>query len=180
MLAFDIDGCMNYIKEDLFRIGEVYFQNFCIQYNPKGYYLKEMWCGAPEKAYSEFWEKYGYEIYTNPPRKDAVKLIKTIKELEISACYITTRDTTKEFSHVSMGEITQKWLIEYGIELPVYYCKHKEIVARELGVNLIVEDKPDNIEKLQKVTNVLIFDHPYNEAMEGNHIKRWDEISAYL
>jgi uncharacterized HAD superfamily protein len=167
---------LNYIKEDLYRLGEKYFERYGAEFNPKGYYLKEIWRGAPEEAYSDFWNKYGYEIYTNPPRNDAVDLIKYMKKNGMEACYITTRDLNKSFSGTGFRDITEKWLVQYGIELPVYYRKDKDIAAKELGVTLMVEDKPANILKLQKVTRVLIFDHPYNEDMEGEHMKSWKEI----
>lgn len=176
MLAFDIDGCLNYIKEDLHRIGKEYFKRYNSKFNITGYYLKEIWPGAPEEAYEKFWDKYGYEIYTNPPRRDAVDLINLVKEKGIAACYITTRDLNKCFSDVPFKKITEDWLEQYGIDLPVYYRKDKDLAARELDVNLMVEDKPGNIEKLQRVTRVLIFDHPYNEDMQGEHIKSWIEI----
>ena len=103
-----------------------------------------------------------------------------MKEKEIEACYITTRDLKKIYNGSSFKDITESWLRRYEIELPVYYRKDKDAIALELGVELMVEDKPDNIMKLQKVTEVLIFDHPYNISIKGNHVNNWYDVLAWI
>lgn len=180
MIAFDIDGCINYIKEDIVRVGKEFFASYDVNFHKDGYYLKEIWEGASESVYDRFWLKYGYEIYTNPPQKGVYETIQYLKKSNISACYITTRDVAKSFNGVSFNEITNLWLKKYHIELPVYYRKDKDAAAVELGVQLMVEDKPANILKLQKVTKILIYKHPYNLNMEGTYVACWDDILRYL
>lgn len=176
MIAFDIDGCINGIKEDLIRIGKGFFSIYPVTLKKGGYYLKEIFEGAPDEAYEEFWEKYGYEIYTNPPLPYVWETMNYIKNNNIDACYITTRDIQKTFHGISFDVITSEWLKNYDIEFPVYYRKDKDIAAKSLGITLMVEDKPDHIMKLQKVTNVLIFKHPYNEHLNGEFVENWNEI----
>jgi uncharacterized HAD superfamily protein len=180
MIAFDIDGCLNYIKEDIVKIGKEFFKTSDVEFNREGYYLREIYSGAPQEMYNKFWELHGYEIYTNPPQKDAQEVILYIKQQGIPVCCITTRNVLKKFNGISFDKITTQWLKKYDMELPVYYRKDKDVVAKDLCVSLIVEDKPSNILKLQKVTQVLIFDHPYNENMDGKHVKRWEDVKDYI
>jgi hypothetical protein len=180
MIAFDIDGCMNYIKEDIVRLGEGFFANYEVRFHPEEYYLRDIYAGAPQEAYDAFWEQLGYEIYTNPPREGAGQVIQYLKDRGIPACYITTRDVTRHFRGIAFDKLTDQWLKQYGLELPVHYRPDKDVAARELGVELMVEDKPANIRKLQQVTEVLIFQHPYNAAMEGHHVTDWQQVLDIL
>lgn len=180
MIAFDIDGCVNNIKEDLIDIGKNFFEPYKAVFNEKGYYLKEIYAGAPEEKYKEFWDKFGYKIYTAPPKSGVYETIDFLKKNRILACYITTRNTERCFNNIFFNEITTKWLKQYDIELPIYYGRDKDTVADKIGVNLIVEDKPENIIRLQKVTNVLIYKHPYNENMAGNFVESWIDIKHII
>lgn len=180
MVAFDIDGCVNDIKQDIIRIGKDYFPSYDVSFHQEGYYLREIWEGASEDCYNDFWNKFGYEIYTNPPQKNFFEVIQYLRKHHISACYITTRDVKKRFNSITFDKITEMWLKKYDLELPIYYWKDKDYIARELGVKLMVEDKPANIIKLQKVTKVLIYNHSYNADMDGIHISDWIEVLQYL
>lgn len=180
MIAFDIDGCLNYIKEDIIRMGREYFKTYDVRFHEDGYYLREIYAGAPQEAYDMFWKLYGYEIYTNPPQEGACEVIQYLKSYEIPACFITTRNVSMHFNDIRFDAITDDWLKKYDIGLPVYYRKDKDVAAQEKGVKLMIEDKPANILRLQKVTKVLIFDHPYNNAMDGIHVKDWKTIKKYI
>lgn len=180
MIAFDIDGCVNSIKDDIIRLGAVFFSEYGIKPRTDGYYLRQIYPGAPEKLYDEFWQKHGYEIYTNPPIENVCKTISLVREKNMPACYITTRNTQTVFNGVTLGEITEKWLKKYDIELPVYYTKDKASIVRKLGIKLMIEDKPANITALQPHTNVLIFLHPYNEKMDGTFVQNWKDIENII
>ena len=180
MIGLDIDGCMNCIKEDIIQIGKTFFGSDEVEFNPSGYYLKEIYSGADDYRYEEFWQKYGYTIYTNPPRDNVGEVIDFIRKNNIEACYVTTRDIRKSFNNIPFASITEDWLKKYDILLPVCYRKDKDKAAQELGINLFVEDKPANILKLQKVTDVLIYEHPYNADIPGKHVTDWNEIKEYI
>lgn len=180
MIAFDIDGCANGIKEDIIRFGKSFFSEFPVVFNKDGYYLREIFQNAPAQSYETFWQKYGYEIYTAPPLAGVRETMDYLKEGNINACYITSRDVQKTFNGVTLDRITCEWLKNYGITLPVYYSRDKLQTVRSLGVTLMVEDKPDNIIKLQQVTDVLIFRHPYNEHINGTFVGNWSEIMERL
>lgn len=176
MIAFDIDGCMNNIKEDIARIGSNFFSQYSPVIHREGYYLREIFPGLPEELYEKFWDEYGYEIYTNPPKDYVFETVDYIRHAGLKACIITTRDTDRRFSGRDFKEITDEWLQKYNIGLPVYYEKNKHLLVRSLGVELMVEDKPGNILKLQEVTDVLIFRHPYNQNMHGRFVDNWQQV----
>lgn len=180
MIAFDIDGCVNTLKEDMIRIGRDFFAKDEVAVDETGYYLHEVFPGASAERYDAFWQQYGYEIYTNPPREDYYAVYEYVKKNQIEACYITTRVPSDSFGDVRYDEMTWNWLKKYEIELPVYFDKAKDKVAAELGVKLMVEDKPANIVKLREVTEVLIFDRSYNLGMPGKHVKNWAEVLEVL
>lgn len=179
MIAFDIDGCVNNIKEDIIKFGKDFF-DATVTFEPSGYYLREIYKGATDEQYDLFWEKYGYIIYTNSPKKDFPQIVQLLRRYGIPACYITTRNKEKYFNNIDFDTITLNWLREYEILLPVHYRKDKDVAVVDYGVSLIVEDKPQNIEKLQKVTNVIIFDHPYNRMIAGDRIFCWKEFEAII
>lgn len=180
MIAFDIDGCLNGIKNDLIRLGSTFFDRNNITFNPRGYYLKEIYSGASQEAYDEFWVLYGFQIYTNPPLKGVWDTINYLKRNSIDACYITTRNTTQRFGGIRFDKLTEAWLKKYDIELPVYYEKDKVSLAKSLDVTLMVEDKPKNIESLSKSVQVLIFKHPYNEHLNGIFVDNWKDILDFI
>lgn len=180
MIAFDIDGCVNGIKEDIIRFGKKFFSGIPVVFNEGGYYLREIFQNAPEPTYEAFWQKYGYAIYTAPPLPDVRETIDYLKEHDMDACYITARDKQRTFHDMTLAQITKVWITSYGIALPVYYCKDKGNAVRSLGVTVMVEDKPDTILKLQKMTDVLIFRHPYNAYIEGAFVTDWSEIMERL
>ncbi len=180
MIAFDIDGCANSIKEDIMTLGKDFFPQSAAHFNPGGYYLREIYPGFEEKLYQEFWEKFGYTIYTNPPKKHVYETISFLKQNNIDCCYITTRDVEKKFDGVTLKEITEDWLDKYDIKLPVYYEKDKQKTVQRLHVKLMVEDKPDNIIKISPFAKVLIYKHPYNQHLQGRFVENWYEIYEFL
>ncbi len=180
MIAFDIDGCVNGIKADLIRLGKDFFSEYPVVCNESGYYLKEMFPGAPESSYDEFWQKYGYDIHTAPPLDGVRETIGCLKEHHIDACYITARDRQRTFRGIPFDDLTSEWLRSYGIDLPVWYCKEKVNAVTSLGVTVMVEDKPGTILKLQDITEVLIFRHKYNEHLKGTFVSDWYEIRERL
>lgn len=180
MIAFDIDGCVNSIKEDIIRFGKDFFSNFPVIFNEGGYYLREIFQNAPESVYETFWQKYGYSIYTSPPLSGVRETIDYLKKHNIDDCYITSRDKQRTFQDMTLAHITNIWLRSYGILLPVHYCKDKVHIVKSLGVTAMVEDKPDAILKLQKITDVLIFKHSYNACIKGTFVTNWYEIMEIL
>ncbi len=180
MIAFDIDGCINKSKEDAVCYGLKFFAGYQVAFNKDGYYLKDVFQGAPPQAYEIFWQKFGYDIYTAPPLDGVKETVYMLKESNILACYITSRDTCKTFGGITFEQITSDWLKKYDIQLPVYYCKDKLQAAKALGVRLMVEDKPENILALRDFTDVIIFRHGYNRYIDGVSASSWSEIADIL
>ncbi len=180
MIAFDIDGCANGVKEDIVRYGADFFSGFPAAFNESGYYLREIFSNAPETAYEEFWQKYGLTIYTAHPSDGVRETIDYLKEHDVEACYITSRDRQRTFGGMTFEDLTDRWLRNYGIMLPVYYCRNKADIVRSLDVSVMVEDKPETILRLQGITNVLIFRHKYNEHLSGTFVNNWHEIKEKL
>ncbi len=180
MIAFDIDGCMNNIKEDIIRLGKDYFKDYNVGFNAAGYYIKDIYPGASDKVYEMFWERFGYEIYTNSPKHGVRETISFLRENNIQSCIITSRNPQREFSGVNLRNITTIWLKKNNIELPVYHTKNKSLLAASLNVKLMIEDKPANILSLQRITKVLIYQHPYNSFLNGIFVENWDDIKNYI
>lgn len=180
MIAFDIDGCINRCKEDAVCYGLKFFAEYQVVFNKDGYYLKDVFQSAPSQAYERFWQKFGYDIYTASPLDGVKETVCQLKDNNISACYITSRDTCKTFGGITFGRITSDWLKKYDIELPVYYCKDKLQAVKALGVKLMVEDKPENIIALRGLTDVIIFRHSYNKHIDGVSASSWSEIADML
>lgn len=180
MIAFDIDGCINCLDEVFWREGEKFFEGRGFKFHPEKYSAKEIWEGATEEDLQEFYNTCEYDMLNEDPREGVREVIQYLKDNNLPACYITARHPEIVRNGHTIEEITRNWLKKHDLGLPLYFCHEKDVLAKELGVQLFVEDCPEFVEKLQKVTEVLIFTHDYNKDCEGTHVYDWREVLEHI
>jgi len=138
----------------------------------------------------ELWNKYGKELYVKAPaKKFASEVIKKLKEYNNEIYIITARKKNDEWFPIELREkteeITIKWLEENEIiyDKICFDSKDKVKICKELGIDIMIEDDPENIDVLIETTNVFIFDTPYNRLEKYKDVKRvysWYDIYSVL
>lgn len=96
----------------------------------------------------------------------------------ITARYLT--NTNSELGH-EMREAVKKWLKDNDIyyDKIIFSPEDKLEICKENNIDLMIEDKVDNINKISKIIPVICFNAGYNKSCEGNNIIRcysWYDI----
>jgi uncharacterized HAD superfamily protein len=85
-----------------------------------------------------------------------------------------------------LAAITARWLAAQGLPLESVHhtvVHEKAAVARELGVEITVEDNPVEAELLGAVCQSWLFDQPYNRdhpLLLAKRVNSWDELVGRL
>lgn len=131
----------------------------------------------------EFCIKYLQEIVLQAKVKENAKeVIKRLKQEGHYICIITAR-TEPYFKNPY--EITEKFLIENGIEYDklVVGTMDKKQVCMENHIDIMLDDEPQYIIPIALLIPVITFDVVYNKECEGNNIikvKTWDEAYTVI
>lgn len=183
-IGIDIDGVLTNIEQWQIDVGGKFFSKYNKSVVKRdGYEIAEVF-DASDELDEEFWKEYLYEYVTKEPsRKYASEVIKKLKDdgneiYIVTARYLTAKDT-KEGKQ--MREIVINWLKEQDI----YY---DEIVFSEddktencinHNIEVMIEDNPNNINKISSIIPVICFHAEYNKKCEGKNIYRvynWYDI----
>ncbi len=179
-IGIDIDGVLN----DMHRFVIEYGAKFC---NELGKYKiedsdaqwsTEVFLWSNEIAH-EFWDKYGAELYLkSSAKKFASEVIKKLKANNNEIYIITARKNNDEWFppelRANTEDVTIKWLKKNEIiyDKICFNSKDKAKVCRELGIDIMIEDDPKNIDMLIDTTNVFIFDTSYNRLDKYKNVTR--------
>jgi len=186
-IGIDIDGVLN----------SQY--NFCIDYGTKfcneiGKYKLEnvnvldindmfLW---DESTGHQFWYKYKKELVISLPAKVFSSEVINKLRKENNVIYIITsrckeNDWTSDELKNGVEEITKEWLKKNNINYDYIFfnVKDKGKICKENNIDIMIEDYPENIDKLIGNTEIIIFDYPYNRDEKYKNITRcysWYDI----
>lgn len=185
-IGIDIDGVLTNIEQwEL----DYFSKYYLVEYNkgisnPKGYGSYKIFEGTVDED-NLLWNKAIWEYIDEPPRKFAPEVIKKLKNENNEIYIITNRSSdlsyVPEISKEKMEEIVKKWLEKYDIvydEL-IFSNSDKLDVCIENNIDVMIEDKPLNINKISTVIPVICFNAGYNESCVGINIYRaysWYDI----
>lgn len=188
-IGIDIDGVLTDIEQCQLDIGSKFFFE---KYNKKienanGYELKEIF-DVDEKLDDEFWKEYLYDYAENEPaRKYTDEVIKKLKEdgneiYIITARYLSDKD---DENGNRMRSAVINWLKKYNIyyDKIIFSPEEKLDICLKNNIDLMIEDKVDNINKISKYIPVICFDARYNQECKGKNIYRcysWYDIYAKI
>lgn len=190
-IGIDIDGVLNNMHEFIIEygtklcneLGKYKIENINAQWST------EIFLWSNEVAH-ELWNKFGNELYVkSSARKFASEVIKKLKDENNEIFIITARKNNDEWFPPELREnteeVTIKWLEENEIiyDKIFFDSKDKAKVCRELGIDIMIEDDPKNIDMLTETTNVLIFDTLYNRLDKYKEVTRaysWYDIYNVL
>lgn len=183
-IGIDIDGVLTDIEQWQLDYGGKFFSKFNKSVvNKDEYEISEIF-GVDDDLDSKFWNEYLYEYVTKEPsRKYASEVIKKLKEdgneiYIVTARYLTDRNT-KEGQQ--MREIVVEWLDEQEIyyDKIVFSPEDKLEDCKKNNIDIMIEDKVENINILSTVIPVICFHAGYNKECIGKNIYRaynWYDI----
>lgn len=183
IIGLDIDGVM--IDDDSYILD--YMTKYCFENdipNLDNPYAFENKCDWTDVVINDYREKYFFNYIRNSsPRRFVSEITHKLHEDGHKIVVITARYKTKEDSEIGkqMREDTKKWLDKNNI----YYdkiCfavspKIKEVV--ENSVDIMIDDSPEVIPEISKVTHVFCFDNRYNKDLKCSNVTRvfsWYDI----
>lgn len=183
-IGIDIDGVLTDIEQWQLDTGGKFFSKFDKSIvNRDGYEITEIF-NVSDELDNQFWNKYLYEYVTKEPsRKYASEVINKLKQegneiYIVTARYLTDRDTE---DGKQMRKIVVNWLKEQGINYDeiIFSPEDKKENCKEHHIDIMIEDKVDNINKISSIIPVICFDAGYNRKCIGENIYRvysWYDI----
>lgn len=188
-IGIDIDGVLTDIEQWQLDYGsKVFFEQYKKSIsNSNGYDIKEIF-NVESRLDDEYWEKYLYEYaIKEPARKFSGEVTNKLKKdgneiYIITARYLTDRE---DENGQKMRDIVINWLKEYNIyyDKIIFSPEEKLEICIENNIDLMIEDKVENINTISKEIPVICFDARYNQECKGRNIYRcysWYDIYAKI
>lgn len=189
-IGIDIDGVLTDIEQWQLDYGsKFYYNNYKKEIvNHKGYETYDIF-ESTQKCDDEFWKKYFiyYSIYVEP-RIFAAEVIKKLKKDKHEIFIITARGSFLSH-HPKLYEankkIVKEWLMKNDIlyDEIIFSSEDKLDTCINNKIDLMIEDKVDNIVKISNKLPVICFNAGYNENCSGKNIIRcfsWYDIYAKI
>ena len=183
-IGIDIDGVLTDIEQWQLDCGGKFFSKLNKSVvNKDGYEITEIF-NVSDELDSQFWNEYLYEYVTKEPsRKYASEVIKKLKDSGneiyiITARYLTDRNTE---DGQRMRKIVIDWLEQENIvyDKIIFAPEDKLQICLENNIDVMIEDKVANIEKISTRLPVICFHAGYNKHCENDNIYRaytWYDI----
>jgi len=186
-IGVDIDGVLTDFESFVLTSGKKYFEK---KYNmqiadPNGFDVDQVF-GATKKQLRKFWElHYVRYCILLPCRMGAREAISRLRENGSRIIIITGRMLSyeKNFLGAFMRSSVKLWLWKNGIAYDkIVFCPehdHKTELCNDLGIDIMIEDKPQNVRSISKSIPTICMNASYNQGCEGENITRvsnWEEI----
>lgn len=191
-IGIDIDGVLTDIEQWQLDYGSKFYYE---KYNKEiidsdGYETNEIF-KVDSKLDDEFWEIYFKDYSINVRvRAFASEVIKKLKEDGNEIYIITARGNflSHSLDVMSIDEnrnIVLKWLYKNNIEYDniIFSGEDKLDICLDNNIDVMIEDKVDNINKISKKIPVICFNAGYNKKCSGKNIIRcysWYDIYAKI
>jgi len=194
-IGVDVDGVLANVAEFQLNYGTPYFKK---KYgysviNPNAFDVKEIF-GCSDGERNKFgWDKtFWHYIIRYPATENAAHVLNKLRTDGHRIIIITGRVfvTQQDFKGWLYRFTLKNWLKRRKIPYDdIFYCDEhnaasdKILACQKHSIDVMVEDKAENIIALSKFTKVICFDAPYNRNCEGENISRahnWDEVYQYI
>ena len=122
-----------------------------------------------------------------PTRPYAAKVLHELRELGHEVVILTARDNrylTNQYAN-TMNFYVEEWLLKNGIEYDniISGTGNKKDKCLKNNIDIMIEDKANNVEEISKHIPVLCFDAPYNKDVNKPNVERvysWYQIYNYF
>lgn len=186
-IGIDVDGVLTNLEEYQIKYGKKYFgENTKIDITKID--IEEMF-GCTKEEREKFWIKYIWKYCITERSKDnASVVLQKLAEEGHELYIITSRAHVMENNIV--GSLFRKmlfdWLKRENIpfkDITLCHEKNSEVdklnACKKYGIDVMIDDKKENVEELSKYFKVLCFDATYNQECSGENIIRvnnWNQI----
>lgn len=188
-IGIDVDGVLTDLEGFQLLYGKKYFGEEKVK-NENAYDITEIFDVNNEER-EKFWLKYIWKYSLSIPVKEgAPEIIKRLKEEGNEIYIITGRAHTIE--HTPVGKLFRKmleyWFKKNGLSYDqIVYVDEKNSseekyeACQHLGIDLMFEDKSENIDKLKGITKIVCFKTLENQKVleDENVIKVDNFYEAY-
>lgn len=176
-IGIDIDGVLTDFEKWQLEVGSKFF----MKYNkniviPDGYDSDTVF-NVSKEIDSEFWNNYLYDYAINEPaRKFAGEVIDKLRNSGYEIYIITARYLTNKNDEKGkkMRNIVIDWLKHNNINYDklIFSPEDKFDICLKNDINIMIEDKVENINNISKIMPVICFNASYNKSCKGNNIFR--------
>lgn len=178
-IGIDVDGVLTNLQDYQLKYGKKYFKNVT-DINESGYDICDIFhCTRKERE--KFWSIYIWKYCLMPNNSKAIDMINRLKAEGHEIHIITGRAHTTEEG--ILGNIFRKMLIwrlkKDNIPYDsIHFCSEAESevdkvkVCEELGIDVLIDDKKENIEALDNKINLICLDSLYNKNIKANNYIR--------
>ncbi len=189
-IAFDIDGVLTDIEKFQLEYGSKFFKKKYNRdvYDVNGYGIKEVF-NCTNQQEIKFWIKNTFKyMNTVKPRINTDTTIKKLHKEDNQIFIISSRAKTSENSILGllMRKLVIHWLKQNNIIYDeIIFCSvensstDKFNICRKYEIDIMVEDKKENIQEISKIIPTLCFATKNNQECTGKNIYRvnnYDEI----
>ena len=188
-IGIDIDGVLTDIEQWQLDYGsKVVFEQYHKEIiNSDGYDIKEIF-NVERNLDDDFWRKYLFEYsIKEPARKFSDEVTNKLTEDGNEIYIITARFLTdkEDENGRKMRDIVINWLKKYNIDYDkiIFSPEEKLDICLDNNIDLMIEDKVDNINTISEKIPVICFDARYNKECKGKNIYRcysWYDIYAKI
>lgn len=186
IIGIDIDGVLTDLEEYQIEKGKLFFKDYNKDViNSKGYETTDIF-GVDNDFDDLFWNKHFKDYSMNvDARKGASDTISKLKIDGYQIFIITARGswlpTDNSMSLDECKNIVIDWLDKNNIEYDkIIFSKEDKLdVCTNNIIDIMIEDKVDNINKISTKLPVICFNAGYNEECNGNNIYRaynWNDV----
>ena len=183
-IGIDIDGVLTDELKFIIDFGIEYFKTRNIDYKlHKDIYDSEKTFEVTKEQWANFWKEHIFNYSKNTPiRPFAAEAINKLKNKDNEIVIITARyyTTYENENKKIMQNIVKEWLDKNNVIYDeIIFSENKLQVCKKLDINIMIEDKPENILSISKEIPVICYDHPYNQKLSNANIIRchdWYEI----
>ena len=187
-IGIDIDGVLTDEQRYELDYGSAFFAQRNIPYKIHDdiYDGKEIF-EVSQEEYDAFWREHIYHYSENisirPFARDIIKkLVEENYEIYIitSRTYTTYENENKE----KMQNIVKDWLKRNDVQYKdIIFSREKDKICEQLNIDIMIEDKPENINIISKNIPVICFNVEYNKKCTGENIYRafsWYDIYSKI
>lgn len=193
-IGIDVDGVLTNLEEYQLKYGRKYFKDIPEdKIDETKIDIQEIF-GCTKEEREKFWTKYIWQYcLKEPPKKNASLILNRLKDDGHKIYIITSRAHATEDNFV--GEIFRKMLYHWLEKEQIPYenitlCSEKDSevdkleACKKYKIDVMIDDKSENVMTLSTITKVLCFDAKYNQECSGENITRvydynqiYDEIN---
>ena len=174
-IGIDIDGTLTDIEKFQLDYGSKFFSEYNkFIVNPNGYETSEIF-NVDEDLDNKFWEKYYFDYLKNEPiRKFASEIIKKLKDEGNEIYIITARHADNIITDKESSLLTKAWLDKNEVKYDklIFSPEDKLNICLKNNIDIMVEDKPTNINIISTKIPVICINAGYNQHCNGSNIYR--------